>query len=242
VRGRASAGSGTHCGALQLVKIRLATVVVALAALAACSSPPGPAPATPALTLPEDAIAYDDLLSTDREFPFDNTCDKVGTAAIREVGAQRARVLESISGPAGCALEFRTPELEELWVETQGPPNPSEPRYFPLVWNGEISSTTYHRRLLLDGRYYATETIDFLGGNPGCYLTVDTGSPYALQFRGIVSDEYALRYGELNFSFTNYEIDHAGIERFMTKNCPVVEEAAVVLLSDIDPGGGSLAS
>jgi hypothetical protein len=224
------------------VKIRLAALVVALAALAGCSSPPGAAPAAPAPTLPEDAIAYDDLLSTDREFPFDNTCDQLGADAIREVGAQRARVLDSISGPAGCAVEFGTAELEEMWIETQSPPNPSEPRYFPLLWNGEANSTTYHRRLLLDGRYYAVETIDFNGGQAGCYLTVDTGSPNALQFRGIVPEELARRYGELNFAFTNYEIDHAGIERFMTENCPVVEQTAVVLLGDIDPGGGSLAS
>jgi hypothetical protein len=151
-------------------------------------------------------------------------------------------VLESISGPAGCALEFRTPELDEVWIETEGPPNPSEPRYFPLVWNGDINSVTYHRRLVLDGRYYATETIGFAGGRAGCYLTVDTGSPNALQFRGIVPEELAARYGELNYSFTNYEVDHAGTERFMTENCPVVEQTAIVLLGEIDPGGGSLAT
>lgn len=224
------------------VKIRLAAVVVALAALAGCSTPPGPAPASPAPTLPEDAIAYDDLLSTDREFPFDNTCDQLSAGTVSEVGASDVHVLESIAGPAGCAIEFGTAELDELWVETQSPPNPSEPRYFPLLWNGEINSTTYHRRLLLDGRYYAVETIDFLGGQPGCYLTVDTGSPNALQFRGIVPEQVAASYGELNSSFTNYEVDHAGTDRFMKDHCPVVEETAVALLGDIDPDGGSLAT
>ena len=224
------------------VKIRLAAVVVALAALAACSTPPGPEPSALAPTLPEDSIAYDDLLSTDREFPFDNTCDQVGAESITEVGGRDVHVLQSIAGPAGCAIEFGTAELDELWIETQSPPNPSEPRYFPLLWNGEINSSTYHRRLLLDGRYYAVETIDFLGGQPGCYLTVDTGSPNALQFRGIVPEPLAAGYGELNSSFTNYEVDHAGTDRFMKDNCPIVEKAAVVLLGDIDPGGGSLAT
>jgi hypothetical protein len=225
------------------VKIRLAAVAVALAALAGCSTPPGPAPASPAPPLPEDAIAYDDLLSTDREFPFDNTCDQLSADSIGRVGARDARVLQGMGGPAGCAVEFGGAELDELWIETQAPPNPSEPRYFPLLWNGEAGTgTTYHHRLLLDGRYYAVETIDFYGGQPGCYLTVDTGSPYALQFRGIVPEALAVSYGELNSSFTNYVVDHVGTDRFMKDNCPVVERTAIALLGDIDPGGGSLAT
>ncbi|WP_345606992.1 hypothetical protein [Pseudonocardia adelaidensis] len=226
------------------MKIRLAAaLVVALAALAGCSTPPGPAPASPAPPLPEDAIAYDDLLSTDREFPFDNTCDQLGADSIDEVGARAARVLQGMGGPVGCAVEFGSAELDELWIEAEGPPNPSEPRYFPLLWNGDAGTgTTYHRRLLLDGRYYAVETIDFYGGQPGCYLTVDTGSPYALQFRGIVPEAVAATYGELNSSLTNYVVDHVGTDRFMTDNCPVVERTAIVLLGDIDPGGGSLAT
>jgi hypothetical protein len=225
------------------VKIRLAAVVVALAALAGCSTPPGPAPTAPAPTLPDDAIAYDDLLSTDREFPFDNTCDQLGADSVSEVGAQDARVLQSIAGPAGCAVEFGTAGLDEVWIETQSPPNPSEPRYFPLLWNGEGGTgLEYHRRLLLDGRYYAVETIDFLGGQPGCYLTVDTGSPNAMQFRGILPEPLAAGYGELNSSFTSYKVDHVGTDKFMKENCPVVEKTAIVLLGDIDPDGGSLAT
>jgi hypothetical protein len=224
------------------VKIRLAAIVIAMVATAGCSSPPGPAPATPAPRLPEEAIAYDDLLSTNRPFPFTSTCEQITTGTLQEMDARRARVLESMAGPAGCAVEIRTAELDEVWIEQLAPPNPSEPRYFPLLWNGEVSSATYHRRFLLDARYYAVETIDFYGGQAGCYLTVDTGSPSALQFRGIVPEERALSYGELNHSFTNYEIDRAGIDRFMTENCPVIERAAVALLGDIDPGGGSLAA
>jgi hypothetical protein len=219
----------------------IGAVVAVVGALAGCSTPPGPEPATPAPTLPADAVAYDDLLTTDREFPFSNTCDQLTTSALREVGAVGASVLEGIAGPVGCAVEIGSPELQEVWVETQGPPNPSEPRYFPLLWNGDLNSSTYHRRLLLDDRYYAVETIDFLGGQPGCYLTVDTGSPYAVQLRGIVPDEHGASYGELNNANTNYEIDHAGIQRFMAENCPAVERAAAVLLGDIDPDGGSLA-
>ncbi|GAA0898796.1 hypothetical protein [Pseudonocardia zijingensis] len=225
------------------MKIRVAAVVVALAALAGCSTPPGSAPAAPAPALPEDAIAYDDLLSTDRQFPFDNTCDQLNPDSLDRVGAQDVRVLETIAGPSGCAVEFGNAELDELWIETQSPPNPSEPRYFPLLWNGDAgTSVSYHRRLLVGERYYAVETIDFYGAQPGCYLTVDTGSPHALRFRGIVPEAVAARYGELNYAMTDYEIDHAGTERFMTDNCPVVEQAALVLLGDIDPGGGSLAT
>jgi hypothetical protein len=101
---------------------------------------------------------------------------------------------------------------------------------------------TYFRRLILDGRYYAIEQIDFLGGNPGCYLTVDTGSPSAIQFRGVVPDQYALSYGKLDPGQRNYTIDRAGTDKFMAENCPVVEKAAIALLADIDPQGGSLAT
>jgi hypothetical protein len=223
------------------VKIRLAAVVVALAALTGCSTPPGPAPASPAPTLPEDAIAYDDLLSTDREFPFDNTCDEVNPATVRELGGVGMSVI-GFNAPEGCAIEFGTADLDEVWVEAKYPPNSSEARYFPIMWNGRGDSTSYHRRLLLDGRYYAVESIAFLGGQPGCYLTVDTGSPNALQFRGIVPEQLAAGYGELNYANTGYEIDHVGVNRFMTDNCPAVEKAAIALLGDIDPDGGSLAT
>jgi hypothetical protein len=224
------------------VKIRLAAVVVALAALAGCSTPPGPPPASPAPTLPDDAIAYDDLLSTNRDFPFDNTCDQVKPDTVSQVGAHGVHVLKSIAGPVGCAIDFDTAELDQVWIETQPPPNPSEPRYFPLLWNGDTSSSTYHRRLLVDGRYYAVETIDFLGGQPGCYLTVDTGSPNAMQFRGILPEEFAATFGQLNYAFTNYTVDHVGTDRFMKANCPVVEKTAIAMLGDIDPDGGSLAA
>jgi hypothetical protein len=224
------------------VKIRLAAVVVALAALAGCSTPPGPAPTSPAPELPEDAIAYDDLLSTDREFPFDNTCDKVSAGTLDELGATDMDTMQGIAGPSGCAVAFGSAELDQLWIEAKGPPNPSEPRYFPLAWDGTVTSNSYHRRLLLDGRYYAVETIDFYGGQPGCYLIVDTGSPNAVQFRGILPEQFAAGYGQLNHAATNYVIDHVGINRFMAENCPAVEKAAVVLLGDIDPGGGSLAT
>jgi len=220
----------------------LLLAAVAAGTVSACSTPPGPAAATPAPTLPADAVAYDDLLSTDRRFPFTNSCDQVTQAAVRTIGGSGAHDLRGMGGTVGCSVDVNSPELEAVWAEGMRPPNPSEPRMFPLRWNLRSGLETYHRRLVLDGRYYAVETIDFLGGSPGCYLTVDTGSPSAIQFRGIVPDQYALRYGELNPSQRNYTVDRAGTDRFMAENCPVVEKAAVALLADIDPQGGSLAT
>jgi hypothetical protein len=234
------AGQPTRLWCTAAVKIRIVALVIVVLASAACSSPPGPAPGTPAPTLPEDAIAYDDLLSTVRPFPFTNSCEQLTTESIAEAGARSAHDLRGMSGPVGCVVEFGAPELDEVWIEGLGPPNPSEPRYFPLVWNGELRSTSYHRRFLLDGRYYAVETIDFLGSQPGCYLTVDTGSPSAVQFRGVLPEQHAASYGELNYAFTGYDVDHAGVDRFMRENCPVVEDAAIAMLAAIDPGGGSL--
>ena len=220
----------------------LLLAAVAAGSVSACSTPPGPAPATPAPTLPADAVAYDDLLSTDRPFPFRNSCDQVTTTAVRAIGARGARDIPGMSGPVGCSVEVGSPELEEVWAQEMGPPNPSEPRFFPLRWNLRSGLETYHRRLVLDGRYYAVETIDFLGGSPGCYLTVDTGSPSAIQFRGVVPDRYGARYGELNPTQRGYTVDRASTDRFMAENCPVVEKAAIALLADIDPRGGSLST
>jgi hypothetical protein len=73
-------------------------------------------------------------------------------------------------------------------------------------------------------------------------LTVDTGSPDAMQFRGILQEEFAATFGQLNYAFTNYTVDHVGIDRFMKANCPVVEKTAIAMLGDIDPDGGSLAT
>lgn len=222
--------------------VPLLLAAVAAGTVSACSTPPGPAPAAPAPTLPADAVAYDDLLSTDRPFPFANSCDEITAGGVSAFGGVSARNIMALGRPVGCMVQVGSAELEQVWVEGMGPPNPSEPRYFPLMWNLRSGLEPYFRRLLLDGRYYATEKIDFLGGNPGCYLTVDTGSPSAIQFRGIVPDQYAARYGELNPTQRGYQVDRAGTDRFMAENCPVVEKAAIALLGDIDPRGGSLAT
>ena len=220
----------------------LLLAAVAAGTVAACSTPPGPAPATPAPTLPADAVAYDDLLSTDREFPFTDSCDQISASTVSAIGAARMHDLPGLNGPVGCSVDVDSPQLEAVWAQAMGPPNPSEPRYFPLVWNAGGGSDTWFRRLILDGRYYAIERIDFLGGNPGCYLTVDTGSPSAIQFRGVVPDQYGAGYGELNPTQRDYTIDRAGTDKFMAENCPVVEKAAIAMLADIDPQGGSLAT
>src|SRR4051794_23737630 len=146
----------------------LLLAVVAAGTVAACSPPPGPASATPAPMLPADAVAYDDLLSTDREFPFENSCDQITPAAMSAFGGVSARDIIAFGRPVGCMVQVGSPELEQVWVEGMGPPNPSEPRYFPLMWNLRSGLEPYFRRLLLDGRYYAIEKIDFYGGAPGC--------------------------------------------------------------------------
>ncbi|MGI5129041.1 hypothetical protein ACQEVB_19710 [Pseudonocardia sp. CA-107938] len=219
----------------------LLLAAVAAGTLSACSTPPGPAPATPAPTLPADAVAYDDLLSTDREFPFSNSCDQITPKAVSAIGGTTAHDLRGMGGTAGCSVEVGSPQLDAVWAEGKPPPNPSEPRFFPLMWNLRSGLEPYFRRLILDGRYYAVERIDFLGGNPGCYLTVDTGSPSAVQFRGVVPDQYGATYGELNPTQRGYTVDRAGIDKFMAENCPVVEKAAIAMLADFDPRGGSLA-
>ncbi|MFC4947647.1 hypothetical protein [Pseudonocardia sp. GCM10023141] len=219
-----------------------ALLVTTAALVAGCSSPPGPAPASPAPALPADAIAYDALKSTDRPFPFTNSCKQITAPVLAAVSGRKATDIKSLAGPAGCMVAISgNPELEQVWLEPKSPPNPSEPRYFPLLWDGKGAST-YHRRLIFAGRYYAVETIDFYGGQPGCFLTVDTGSPTALQFRGILPEKFANTYPELNPGNTGYEIDHEGTQKFMDENCPVVEKIAGDLIEAVDPRGGSLAT
>lgn len=218
----------------------VAALLVAAALLAGCSTPPGPEPASPGPKLPANAIAYDDLKSTNRPFPFSGNCSQLDSGVIARLGFVRASDIESFTG--GCSLHADRPKLDMLWIEPKFPPNKSEARYFPLMWNGTLVSGPYLRRLILDQRYYATEHIGFDGNAPGCYLTVDTGSPFAIQFRGILPDTAAGTYGELNPAQTNYQVDRAGVDRFMAENCPLVEQLATELLKVIDPHGGSLAT
>jgi hypothetical protein len=219
----------------------VALLLTLVAVLTACSTPPGPEPGSPAPRIPEEAIAYDELKSTNRKFPFSGSCSQFSASAVSRMGFVGAVNLRSFGGPGGCDLIAKKPQLDRLWVEGLPPPNKSEPRYFPTLWNGG-SAESYVRRFILDGRYYAVEHINFLGGQPGCYLAVDTGSPTALQFRGIVPEQLARSYGELNWAQTNYQIDRAGTDKFMAENCPIVEQMAIPLLAIIDPNGGSLAT
>lgn len=225
------------------IAARVAAVAVLAAFAAGCSTPPGPAPATPAPPLPADAIAYDDLLSTSRPFPYDGQCDQIKPEPLTQLKGKRTHVIKTLAGPGGCVIEVGSRTMEEIWIEPMSPPNKSEPRYFPLAWSGKATpSGTYFRRFVLDQRYYAVETVQFGGGQPGCYVAVDTGSPNAVQLRGILPEAYAATYPELDPGQTNYQIDHAGTAKFVDENCPAVEQAATVLLGSIDPGGGSLAT
>src|SRR3712207_4748425 len=80
----------------------------------AASPPPrGRPPAPPAPPLPGAAIAYEDLLSPDRRFPFDNTCDQVTAGTLDELGARGARVIDLSGRPEGCAIEFGTAEFDQ---------------------------------------------------------------------------------------------------------------------------------
>ncbi|WP_370946416.1 hypothetical protein AB5J62_02200 [Amycolatopsis sp. cg5] len=223
------------------MKIRL-FALLAVTVVAGCSSPPGPPPGKPAPKLPAEAIAYDDLKSTNRTFPFHNNCDGLTPELLGSVGLGEARVVPpGPSGPGFCAIKGSDRMLEELWVQEKPTPNTSEPRYFPIVWRG-AGQAQYLKRMIFADRYYATETIDFYGGQPGCYLTVDTGSSSALQFRGILPKETAAGYPELNYTMTGYKVDREGTDKFMADACPIVEKVALAALGGIDPDGGSLAS
>lgn len=230
---------------------RITTAALALLLASACSTPPGPQPSSPAPVIPEDAIAYDDLLKGDRAMPFDNTCQKVTADVVAAVGLAKAETTYDLTkNPSGCEIvgesegrsEPGAVEAMQLSVSVVPTEPPNVMDVFKDYWSGK-GAASYFRRAIIADRYYATRTIGFdYESNPMCVITVDTGSPEALRF-SYAEAGFLAEYGLMDrLKLLGYDTPRDKVDRFMADVCPAVEEKVVKLLAAIDPDGGSRSS
>ncbi|WP_156755155.1 DUF3558 domain-containing protein [Actinokineospora pegani] len=217
-------------------------------ALTGCSTPPGPAPSMPAPRIPADAVAYDDLLSADREFPFSGNCEQVNAALLGELGYSASVEVRASQSDNSCAIvEDRDGAFYLTAVKPSGP----GAKVFERAWMGDVAlvGIGYFRRFILDDRYYATWSFrkqglrEDGGFNLNCYLTVDTGSDQALVFREMATESvYAAHQDLIDAEAAGDNKPVEEIRRFMEARCPALEKKALTVLAAIDPGGGSLAT
>lgn len=167
--------------------------------------------------MPAEAIAYDELRSVDRPYPFTGTCEQLpdpGTS----------------TSPGNCVLPVNGRNARSTSLVVQTRERATGPRYFLALWNGlGLDTATFHRRMILDGRYYAVETY---ASRPTCELAVDTGSGATMVFSSVLPAELAAGHAG--------PMDRDKTAGFMADNCPLVEKFAVNALRYIDPDGGSL--
>lgn len=216
-----------------------------LTALVGCSNPPGPDPTTPAPPIPEEAIAYDDVKSLEeRPYPYAGDCSQFDADQLRELGlAGTGREVAGL-GDKSCQLDGgEEGTLAQVWVTVEYPPNPSVDRAFPDFWHGGKHSGHFRRTILLD-RYYAVQQLDLRGAptTPRCEYVIDTGSPQAIRFTGLLHEDVGAPLGELIKPTMTWEVNENQADSFMTKYCPRMREVTEGLLPMIDPDGGSLAT
>jgi hypothetical protein len=127
----------------------------------------------------------------------------------------------------------------------ESPPDPSEPAAFPRIWNG-FGHSGYFRRVILLDRYYAVKSLRLQGApaTPRCEFTVDTGSPNAVRFTGVLPDSAGPAAGDrIMIDGSAWNIDKNAAASFMDQHCPMMQRVTESLLqSSVDPEGGSLAT
>ncbi|WP_157361781.1 hypothetical protein [Haloechinothrix halophila] len=216
-----------------------------MAVLVGCSSPPGPDPTMPAPSIPEEAIAYDDVKSLEeRPYPYTGDCSQFDPGRLRELGLAGTGRDSGVPGNESCQLDGgEGGTLAQVWITVEYPPNPSVDRAFPDFWNGGNHSGHFRRTILLD-RYYAVQQLDLRGvpTTPRCEYVVDTGSPQAIRFTGLLHEDVGAPLGELIKPTTTWEVNEDQAASFVTEHCPRMREITEELLPMIDPDGGSLAT
>jgi hypothetical protein len=193
---------------------------VAAVVLAGCSVAPGPAPAKPAPLLPADSIAYDTLpVQTARPDPFTGDCSQL--VADPELAAKLGMTGPPSEDTQTCMLKT---SAGYVYLRST-PPSKDDPDPWGYAWRAITTFNEHFRRILLDGRYYAT-TAAYLGG---CAISVNTGS------KAVFSVTYRPpEAGETAGSDSDYKA-------MSDKYCPVVKKLALDFLDTVAPGGGSLA-
>ncbi|MDT7724699.1 MAG: hypothetical protein QOI21_1275 [Actinomycetota bacterium] len=181
----------------------------------------GPTPAKPAPLLPADSIAYDTLpVQTARPDPFTGDCSQLLTN--QELAAKLGMTGQPSADTQTCMLK-----TSDGYVYLRStPPSKDDPDPWGYAWRAITTFNQHFRRILLDGRYYAT-TAAYLGG---CALSVNTGS------KSMFSVTY--RPPEGSGTAVGSDSDYKGMS---DKYCPVVKKLALDFLDTVAPGGGSLA-
>ncbi|MGW6935355.1 hypothetical protein ACWGE0_35210 [Lentzea sp. NPDC054927] len=205
------------------------TLLVAVSALTACTSPPEPPMGSPGPKLDSQAIAYDNLdFNLARPEVFDNTCETLPSNLQSLLGLGK-KPHTGAGGGCHSQEEWGTLSIE---LFSPGAARKSKAQHFVDAWNGDLSTGHYFQRWIMLDRYYATTVITG-EVNEYCTVTVDTGSERPFEVRASMSlDEgVALR---------NQDVDQP-IDRAMRDFCPRAKEAAEKVLPLIDENGGSRA-
>lgn len=219
----------------------VALVFAGLTAIVGCSSPT-PDPATPAPTIPEDAIAYDEIKSLkSRPAPFTGDCSPFDPDALRELGLAGTSETVETSVQKWCALGTTSDSpFEEISVMAEGPIFPGDTRAFPAIWDGQTHSGYFRREILLD-RYYAVQALN-LDSGARCDYVVDVGSPYAVRIAGVLNEDVGMTLADTIRPSVTGDVNEDEAESFMIEYCPRMRQLTEGLLPMIDPDGGSLAT
>ncbi|KJK45099.1 hypothetical protein UK23_27135 [Lentzea aerocolonigenes] len=212
-----------------MIGMRFAWLLVSVAALTACTSPPEPPLDSPGPKLDPQAIAYDNLdFTLSRKPVFDSTCETLPSNLQSLLGSVK-KPATGMGGTCNADMEWGT-----LTIGLLGPGagRKSNARHFVDVWNGDRGTAHYFQRSILLDRYYATTAISG-EVNESCTVTVDTGSELPFEVRA------AMDFDE-SMALTKQDVDQP-IDRALREFCPAARSAAEKLLPLIDENGGSRA-
>jgi hypothetical protein len=203
--------------------------LLAVAALAACTSPPEPPTGSPGPKLDPQAIAYDNLdFNLSRPEVFDNTCETL-PSDLQSLLELRKKPYTGSGGGCHAQEEWGSLSIE---LFSPGAARKSKAQHFADVWNGDRVSGHYFQRSILLDRYYAT-TVVTGEVNEYCTVTVDTGAerPFEVQASMKLEESTGLQA---------VDVDQP-IDRAMRDFCPRAWETAEKVLPLIDENGGSRA-
>lgn len=214
----------------------LGILSVAAMATSACSSvAPGPAAATPAPTLPADSIAYDQLpIHTDRPNPFSGDCSQIAAnqalLSTLQVNPDKSELQVPKNASNDCVLVTTAGDQIDIALAS---PRAGHPDPWQSSWNAPSPGfyPSHFRRLIVLGRYYAvSQVVDT--NLIACEIDVQTGSPAV----------FSVAYRSERFANADLVANPQQATTIGEQLCPQAQRVAELVLTAIDPGGGSLAA
>lgn len=211
--------------------LALSGTVAAL--LVGCTSAPEPPLSSPAPTLPEESIAYDEVpVVASRDNPFHGGCDQItgkpglaqamGFASTSDLSGSPAQCAgtSTSQGLLGVVIAYPTARIPDPWA---------------AVWNKGGAGVHYRRQILLDRYYASSQIFQDMDQGTGCQLSVNVGSRDVLSFTATLPGREAMNY---MITYGRY----GDMKRLAARSCPMVQQAAEAFLNAVDPQGGSRAS